>query len=138
MRERILGRQGLTSSAIGYGSMGVSVAYGPADEQGGIEAIRRAYDLGVTHFDTAEMYGWGDNERIVGRAVKGFRDDVILATKFGFTAPTSASTAAPRISARCSTTACAISASTASTSSTSTAWTQTFRSKMSQQSSRRP
>jgi len=87
MHERILGGQGLTSSAIGYGSMGVSIAYGPADEQGGIDAIRRAYDLGVTHFDTAEMYGWGENERIVGRAVKGFRDDVVLATKFGFTAP---------------------------------------------------
>ena len=67
--------------------MGVSIAYGSADEQGGIEAIRRAFDLGVTHIDTAEMYGWGENERIVGRAIKGFRDDVVIATKFGFTAP---------------------------------------------------
>lgn len=67
--------------------MGISVAYGPGDERGGTAAIRRAYDLGITHFDTAEMYGWGDNERIVGRALKGIRDEVVIATKFGFTAP---------------------------------------------------
>ncbi|PQP10483.1 aldo/keto reductase [Rhodococcus opacus] len=87
MHERVLGSQGLTSSAIGYGTMGISIAYGPADEQGGIDAIRRAYDLGVTHIDTAEMYGWGENERIVGRAVSSFRNDIVIATKFGFTAP---------------------------------------------------
>ncbi len=87
MQQRKLGNQGLVSSAIGYGSMGISIAYGPADEHGGIAAIRRAFDLGVTHIDTAEMYGWGENERIVGRAIKSFRDDVVVATKFGFTAP---------------------------------------------------
>ncbi|MFI6094985.1 aldo/keto reductase [Lentzea sp. NPDC051213] len=85
MQHRTLGQQGLTASAIGYGAMGVSMAYGPSDEQGGIKAIQRAHDLGVTFFDTAEFYGWGDNEKIVGRAVAGFRDEVVIATKFGFT-----------------------------------------------------
>ncbi|MEV5893506.1 aldo/keto reductase [Nonomuraea fuscirosea] len=86
MRQRTLGRQGLSVSAIGYGSMGLTMAYGPGDEQAGIAAIRRAYDLGVTFFDTAELYGFGtgSNETLVGKAVKDFRDDVVLATKFGF------------------------------------------------------
>ncbi|WP_425860901.1 aldo/keto reductase [Arthrobacter sp. TWP1-1] len=87
MQKRTLGQQGLTTSAIGYGSMGISLAYGPGDEQEGVAAIQKAHDLGVTFFDTAEMYGWGANEEIVGRAVKSFRDDVVIATKFGFTAP---------------------------------------------------
>jgi aryl-alcohol dehydrogenase-like predicted oxidoreductase len=65
--------------------MGISLAYGPGDEQEGIATIQRAHDLGVTFFDTAELYGWGENERIVGRAVKGFRDEIVIATKFGFT-----------------------------------------------------
>lgn len=85
MKTRALGQQGLTTSAIGYGSMGISSFYGPGEEQEGIAAIQKAYELGVTFFDTAEMYGWGENEEIVGRAVKSFRDDVIIATKFGFT-----------------------------------------------------
>ncbi|TYB64754.1 aldo/keto reductase [Nonomuraea sp. PA05] len=86
MQQRTLGRQGLTVSAIGYGSMGLTMAYGPSDEQTGIAAIRRAYELGVTFFDTAELYGWGtgSNEILVGKAVKDFRDEVVLATKFGF------------------------------------------------------
>lgn len=87
MQTRTLGTQGLTTSAIGYGSMGISDFYGPGDEQEGIDAIRKAHELGVTLFDTAEMYGWGANEEIVGRAVKSFRDDVVIATKFGFKAP---------------------------------------------------
>ncbi|MFB2554382.1 aldo/keto reductase [Herbiconiux liangxiaofengii] len=87
MQIRTLGQQGLSTSAIGYGSMGISLAYGPGDSRGGIAAIQKAYELGVTHFDTAEMYGWGENEEIVGRAVRPFRDDVVIATKFGFTAP---------------------------------------------------
>ncbi|MDQ0691240.1 aldo/keto reductase [Arthrobacter sp. W4I7] len=65
--------------------MGISIAYGSADAEGGTAAIQRAYDLGVTHFDTAELYGWGENEKIVGAAVKSFRDDVVIATKFGWT-----------------------------------------------------
>ncbi|RYE44049.1 MAG: aldo/keto reductase [Hyphomicrobiales bacterium] len=85
MRKRALGQQGLEVSALGYGAMGISLAYGPGDEQEGIAAIQKAHDLGVTFFDTAELYGWGENEMIVGRAVKGFRDDIVLATKFGFT-----------------------------------------------------
>ncbi|WP_229401685.1 aldo/keto reductase [Micromonospora okii] len=85
MQQRTLGRQGLTVSAIGYGAMGLHLAYGPSDEQEGVATIRRAYELGVTFFDTAELYGWGENEKVVGRAVRDFRDDVVIATKFGFT-----------------------------------------------------
>ncbi|WP_327714208.1 aldo/keto reductase [Streptomyces sp. NBC_00490] len=86
MHHRTLGTQGLTASAIGYGSMGLTMAYGPGDEEAGIAAIRRAHDLGVTFFDTAELYGFGtgSNEILVGKAVKDFRDEVVLATKFGF------------------------------------------------------
>lgn len=84
--SRRLGQQGLEVSAIGLGTMGMTMAYGDADEAGGIATIRRAYELGVTHFDTAELYGMGtgSNEQLVGRAVKDFRDEVIIATKFGF------------------------------------------------------
>jgi aryl-alcohol dehydrogenase-like predicted oxidoreductase len=66
--------------------MGLTMAYGPGDEQEGIAAIRRAHDLGVTFFDTAELYGWGtgSNEILVGQAVRDFRDEAVLATKFGF------------------------------------------------------
>ncbi|MGO4317949.1 aldo/keto reductase [Agrobacterium sp. MCAB5] len=85
MQKRRLGTNGPEVSAIGYGAMGFHLAYGSADEEAGLATIRRAYDLGVTFFDTAELYGWGDNEKFIGRAVKGFRDDVLLATKFGFT-----------------------------------------------------
>jgi aryl-alcohol dehydrogenase-like predicted oxidoreductase len=85
MDERVLGANGPRVSAIGYGAMGISIAYGPGDEQEGIAAIRRAHDLGVTFFDTAEMYGWGENERVVGRALEPVREDVVIATKFGFT-----------------------------------------------------
>ena len=87
MQTRTLGQQGLTTSAIGYGSMGISVAYGASDEQGGTAAIQRAYEQGVTFFDTAERYGWGANEEIVGRAVRPFRDEIVIATKFGYQAP---------------------------------------------------
>ncbi|MFI8165969.1 aldo/keto reductase [Streptomyces sp. NPDC085931] len=85
MHHRTLGSQGLNVSAIGYGAMGLTMAYGPTDEEAGIAALRRAHDLGVTFFDTAEMYGWGtgSNEILVGKAVRDFRDDVVLATKFG-------------------------------------------------------
>lgn len=85
MQQRTLGQQGLETSALGYGAMGINLAYGPGDEQEGIAAIRKAHELGVTLFDTAELYGWGENEKIVGRAVKTFRDEIVLATKFGFT-----------------------------------------------------
>ncbi|MDF2896741.1 MAG: Pyridoxine 4-dehydrogenase [Rhodococcus erythropolis] len=85
MENRTLGTQGLTVSAIGYGAMGITFAYGAGDEAGGAAAIRRAYELGVTFFDTAELYGFGANEKLVGNAVKGFRDEIVIATKFGYT-----------------------------------------------------
>ncbi|PJJ63852.1 aldo/keto reductase [Compostimonas suwonensis] len=85
LRKRRLGQQGLEVAEIGFGAMGISIAYGEGDAAGGTAAIRRAYDLGVTMFDTAEMYGWGENERIVGQAVKPFRNEIVIATKFGFT-----------------------------------------------------
>ncbi|MGW3350989.1 aldo/keto reductase [Nonomuraea rubra] len=84
MEQRTLGRQGLAASALGYGAMGISLAYGPSDENEGIATIRRAHELGVTFFDTAELYGQGENERIVGAALAPVRDEVVIATKFGF------------------------------------------------------
>ncbi|MCX4672204.1 aldo/keto reductase [Streptomyces sp. NBC_01381] len=84
--KRKLGTHGLEAGAIGLGTMGMTMAYGAGDEPGGIATIRRAYELGVTLFDTAELYGMGtgSNERLLGRAVEDFRDDIVLATKFGF------------------------------------------------------
>ncbi|MDW6063587.1 aldo/keto reductase [Streptomyces sp. FXJ1.4098] len=84
--RRRLGTQGLEVGAIGLGTMGMTMAYGAGDEQGGIATIHRAHELGVTLFDTAELYGMGtgSNEQLLGRAVKGFRDEVVIATKFGF------------------------------------------------------
>jgi aryl-alcohol dehydrogenase-like predicted oxidoreductase len=86
MQQRTLGGQGLTAGAVGYGAMGTVFAYGPADDTESIAAIRRAHDLGVTHFDTAELYGWGAGERLLGAALAPIRDEVTIATKFGFTA----------------------------------------------------
>src|SRR3954470_21553019 len=82
--QRTLGStSSLTVSALGLGCMGMSEFYGTGDEAGGIETIRRARDLGVTFLDTADMYGPFTNERLVGRAIAGRRDEVQLATKFG-------------------------------------------------------
>jgi aryl-alcohol dehydrogenase-like predicted oxidoreductase len=83
MEQRTLGGQGLRVSAIGLGCMGMSQSYGPADEQESVATIHRALDLGVTFLDTADMYGPFTNERLVGRAIAGQRDEVVLATKFG-------------------------------------------------------
>lgn len=85
MHKRKLGKNGPYVSAIGYGAMGFHDFYGAADARAGLDLIRRAYDLGVTFFDTAELYGWGENEKFVGEAIKDFRDDVVVATKFGLT-----------------------------------------------------
>ncbi|MGO8687088.1 MAG: aldo/keto reductase [Candidatus Dormibacteria bacterium] len=83
MQKRRLGSQGLQVSAEGLGCMGMSQSYGPADEAESIATIHRALDLGVTFLDTADMYGPFTNERLVGRAIAGRRDQVVLATKFG-------------------------------------------------------
>ena len=84
MKTRTLG-QGLEVSEIGLGCMGLTFGYGtPTDEQKAVELIRKAFDLGVTFFDTAEAYSKGLNEQLLGKAVKSFRTEVVLATKFGF------------------------------------------------------
>ncbi len=81
--RRALGRQGLMVSALGLGCMGMSQSYGPADEKESLATIHRAMELGMCFLDTANVYGDGHNERLVGRAIAGRRDEVILATKFG-------------------------------------------------------
>jgi aryl-alcohol dehydrogenase-like predicted oxidoreductase len=85
VQTRTLGNQGLTVSAFGYGAMGTAFGYGPSDDTESIAAIRRAHELGVTHFDTAELYGWGEGEKLLGHALAPIRDEVTIATKFGFT-----------------------------------------------------
>ena len=85
MQKRVLGKSGLEVSALGLGCMGLSFGYGPATERAqGIALIRRAYELGVTFFDTAECYGPFLNEDLVGEALEPFRKEVVIATKFGF------------------------------------------------------
>ena len=84
MERRKLGAEGLEVSAQGLGCMGMSHAYGTGDEQSGLRTIHRAFELGVTLLDTAEVYGPYTNERLVGRAIAGRRDQVEIATKFGF------------------------------------------------------
>lgn len=83
MKTRRLGAQGLECSALGLGCMGMSEFYGPTDEKSSVETIDRAVELGITMFDTADMYGPFRNEELVGRALRGKRDRVIIATKFG-------------------------------------------------------
>jgi len=78
------GQAALTVAAEGLGCMGMSPVYGPSDDDGAISTIRAAIDLGVTFLDTADMYGPFTNEELVGRAIAGRRDDVVLATKFGY------------------------------------------------------
>ncbi|HCB1497796.1 TPA: aldo/keto reductase [Klebsiella michiganensis] len=86
MQKRFLGQSGLEVSALGLGCMGLSHGYGPAtDTRQAIELIRAAVERGVTFFDTAEVYGPYLNEEVVGEALKPFRDQVVIASKFGFT-----------------------------------------------------
>lgn len=83
MEKRKLGKTGLEVSALGLGCMGMSEFYGAKDDQESIRTIHRALALGLDFLDTADMYGNGVNEKLVGRAIRGYRDQVILATKFG-------------------------------------------------------
>src|SRR5262249_45439490 len=85
MRKRRLGTSYLEVSALGFGCMGLSSGYGPAvEKQEGVKVIRAAVDLGVTFYDTAEIYGPFTNEELVGEALAPVRDRVVIATKFGF------------------------------------------------------
>src|SRR5258707_12074288 len=84
MERRNLGRHGLKVSALGLGCMGMSWAYGPRDETESIATIHEALDRGLNFLDTAEVYGPFENEKLVGRAIKGRRGQVMIATKFGF------------------------------------------------------
>lgn len=85
MQTRKLGNSGLEVSALGLGCMGLTFGYGPeVEEKQGIALIQKAYEMGINFFDTAEAYSQGGNEVLLGKAVKSFRDKVVIATKFGF------------------------------------------------------
>lgn len=83
MQTRALGRHGLRTSALGYGAMRIAFESAESDSRS-IAAIRRAHDDGVTHFDTARLYGWGRGEQLLGTAIAPFRHEVTIATKFGY------------------------------------------------------
>ena len=83
MQVKHLGTQGLTASQLGLGCMGMSEFYGAANDDESIKTIHRAIELGITFFDTADMYGPYKNELLVGKAIKGYRHNITLATKFG-------------------------------------------------------
>ncbi len=83
MQSRQLGRSGLTVSSLGLGCMGMSEFYGPSDEAESIATIHRAIERGITFFDTADVYGPFKNEELVGRAIRGKRDKLVIGTKFG-------------------------------------------------------
>ena len=83
MQTKPLGNQGLQTSQLGLGCMGMSDFYGKRNDDESIEVIHRAFELGITFFDTADMYGPYTNETLVGKAIKGFRNKITLATKFG-------------------------------------------------------
>jgi len=82
MEKRKLGKQGLEVSALGLGCMGMSQFYGPRDDKESVATLERAVEIGINFFDTADVYGVGHNEELVGKALKTYRDRVIIATKF--------------------------------------------------------
>ena len=84
-RRRRIGRDGPEVLAVGLGCMSLSGTYGTSDDSAAIGFLHRAIELGVDHFDSSDMYGWGHNEELLGRALKGRRDKVVIATKFGQT-----------------------------------------------------
>jgi aryl-alcohol dehydrogenase-like predicted oxidoreductase len=83
VQKRTLGKSSLAVSAVGLGCMSMSNVYGKGDEAESIAVVHRALDLGVNFLDSSDMYGWGQNEELLGRALRGRRDEVVLATKFG-------------------------------------------------------
>ncbi|HJU17321.1 MAG TPA: aldo/keto reductase [Stellaceae bacterium] len=85
IERRRLGKAGPEVSAVGLGCMSLSGVYGRSDDKAGIALVQRAIDLGVNHLDSSDMYGWGHNEELLKEALKGRRDKVVLATKFGQT-----------------------------------------------------
>lgn len=84
MKFRKLGNTGVQLSAVGLGCMGMSFAYGPTDEQESIQTLHKALDLGVNFLDTADMYGRGENEKLISKVLVPNRDKIFIATKFGF------------------------------------------------------
>src|SRR6201993_1159678 len=84
-QRRRLGKAGPEGSAVGLGCMSLSGVYGTSDDEAGVRLIHRAIELGVDHFDSSDMYGWGQNEELLGRALKGRRDGIVIASKFGQT-----------------------------------------------------
>jgi len=91
--RRRFGKAGPQVSAIGLGCMSLSGVYGTSDDEAGVRLIHRAIELGVDHFDSSDMYGWGQNEELLGRALKGQRNGVVITTKFGQTRRRAAPTA---------------------------------------------
>ena len=83
--RRKLGKTGPEVSAIGLGCMSLSGVYGTSDDEAGVRLIHRAIELGIDHFDSSDMYGWGQNEELLGRALKGRREGIVIASKFGQT-----------------------------------------------------
>src|SRR5215471_1429883 len=84
-KRRRIGRDGPEIGAIGLGCMSLSGTYGPSDDAAGVALVQQAIELGVDHLDSSDMYGWGHNEELLGRALQGRRERVMLATKFGQT-----------------------------------------------------